>query len=258
MFSGGAFSNSAALVANPSTALRCRGAEVPVDLEFLARLLCLPPGVGDDGDARFHAWLPWRIGCGGDAAIDNQNMAYAGQRFDLIEVSALHLAGKYGGLFDACVQHSGQLDIDAEERLAGHNLRSVNALLRVADDAVVLGIFELHARQVGRGQRGSFGGKLPIARGAPRGSVHHAAGLSGAFSRGHGPGLRSGRDQQLASGCADAAHRLPAHRRVRGASGKLPAVYLFVQVGLLDSDVLPIDIQFLGNQHRQHVPHALA
>src|ERR1700683_4346554 len=123
------------------TALCNRRAKVPVDLEFLSRLLCLPPGVGNDGDARFHAWLPWRKGCGGDAAIDNQDMTYAGQRFDLIEISALHLAGKYGGLFNACVQHPGQLDIDTEERLAGHNFTSVNALLRVADDAIVLGIF---------------------------------------------------------------------------------------------------------------------
>src|ERR1700684_1587211 len=130
------FQQLSRLACKSLTALCSRRAQVPVDLEFLACLLCLPPGVGNDGDARFHAWLPWRIGCGNDAAIDHQDMAYTGQRFDLIEVSALHLAGKYGGLFNACVQHPRQLDIDAEERLAGDNLTRVNALLRVADDAV--------------------------------------------------------------------------------------------------------------------------
>ena len=43
----------------------------------------------------------------------------------------------------------------------------VNARLRVADDAVILGVFELDAAERGRGQRGGFGGKLPITRGAP-------------------------------------------------------------------------------------------
>ena len=112
---------------NPLLLCVAAGPRSQSTLSCLARLLRLPPGVGHDRDARFHARLPWRVGRGSDAAIDHQDMAHAGQRLDLIDVGGLHLAGKHGGLFNARVQHSGQLDIDAEDRLAGDDRVGVNA-----------------------------------------------------------------------------------------------------------------------------------
>ena len=175
-----------------------------------------------------------------------------------IDVGGLHLAGKDGSLFNGGVQHSRHFDIDAEDRLAGDDGVGVNARLRVANDAVILGIFELHAAERGRGQRGGFGGKLAIARRAPLRQREARGRIACALSLRHAPGLRGGGDEQLASGRTHAAHRLPALRRIRGAAGKLRAVNLLVQLGLLHAHVFPIDIQFLGNQHGQHVAHALA
>ena len=88
--------------------------------------------------------------------------------------------------------------------------------------------------------------------------MEYFAQLCGALGLRHTPCLRSRSDQQLPPGSAHAAHWLPALRCVRGASGKLLAIYFLVQIGLLHANVFPIDIQFFGNQHGQHVAHALA
>jgi hypothetical protein len=142
-------------------ALRGRGAEFPVDLELLASLLRLPPGVGHDRDARFHAWLPRRIGCRSDAAIDDQDMAHARQRFDLFNVCALHLAGKHRSLFNGCVQHSRQFYINAKERLTGNEVVGVDAGLRVADDAVILGSLSLTLLSAGAGSAAALAASSP-------------------------------------------------------------------------------------------------
>jgi hypothetical protein len=77
-------------------------------------------------------------------------VAHAGELLDLVEVGGLHFSGEDGSLLDGGVQHSGQRDIDAEDGLAGDDGVGVHARLRVADDAVVLGVFELDAGERGR------------------------------------------------------------------------------------------------------------
>ena len=68
---------------------------------------------------------------GVSATIDNQDMAYAGQRFDLIEVSGLDLAGKYGGTFLMLAYNipGNSTSGCRKSGFAGDNLTSVNALL---------------------------------------------------------------------------------------------------------------------------------
>ena len=68
-----------------------------------------------------------------------------GSDLDLIGVGGFHFAGKHGRLLNRCVQHSRQLDVDAEERLAGDDRVGIYAGLRMANDAVILGVFELDA-----------------------------------------------------------------------------------------------------------------
>ena len=131
--------------------------------------------------------------------------------------------------------------------------------LRVADDAVILGVFELDAaRARARAARRLWRQARHNPRSAPR--------------RREAPGRiawciqPAGTPQVCAAAVisnwrpAAPTRRIGSQpcRRVRGASGKLPAVDLLVQFGLLDANILPVDIQFLGNQHGQHVAHALA
>ena len=56
---------------------------------------------------------------------------------DFVEVGGFDFAGEDGALLDRGVEHAGQRDIDAEERLAGDDVVGVDAGLGLADDAVV-------------------------------------------------------------------------------------------------------------------------
>ena len=90
-------------------------------------------------------------------------MTHSGQLLDLVEVGRLHLSSENGSLLNRGEQHSGHFYIDAEDRLAGHDGVGVNARLRVANDAVILGVFELDGAERGRRQCGSFSGQFAIA-----------------------------------------------------------------------------------------------
>ena len=73
----------------------------------------------------------------------------------------------------------------------------------------------------------------------------------------HAPRLRRGRDEHLADRRADLAQRIPVGRRRRAAAGVLPAVLRLVEIGLLDPDALPLDVELVGDDHRQRGLDAL-
>src|SRR5262249_25847774 len=50
---------------------------------------------------------------------------------------------------------------------------------------------------------------------------------------------------------AATAQRIPVDRGGRAAAGALWAKFCFVEVGLFDANVLPIDIEFVGENHRE-------
>jgi hypothetical protein len=87
--------------------------------------------------------------------------------------------------------------------------------------------------------------------------MQHAAGLRGAFSGG---------TPQVCAAAVISNWRPAAPTRRMGSQPM--GVFAeppencgrtsLVQIGLLHADVFPIDIQLLGNQHGQHVAHALA
>ena len=72
------------------------------------------------------------------------------------------------------------------------------------------------------------------------------------------PGLRGGGDEHLAAGGADLAQGIPVDGRGGAAAGALRAVLRFVEVGLLDLDVLPIDVELVGDDHGEMGLDALA
>src|SRR6266436_8235557 len=87
--------------------------------------------------------------------------------------------------------------------------------------------------------------------------MNDAAGGSLAFGFGDGPGLRGSGDKHLAAGGADAAQRIPIGGSGSAATGALRAVFRFVEIGLLDADVFPVDVEFFGDDHGEMGLHAL-
>jgi hypothetical protein len=69
--------------------------------------------------------------------------------------------------------------------------------------------------------------------------------------------LRGGADEHLAAGGADAAEGIPVDGRGGAAAGALGAESGFVEVGLLDANGFPIDVEFIGDDHRETGLHAL-
>ena len=51
---------------------------------------------------------------------------------------------------------------------------------------------------------------------------------------------------------AGATHRLVVHRRGQAAAGELALVLVGVEPGLLHTDLAPVHVELLGDQHRQH------
>ena len=177
---------------------------------------------------------------------------------DLVEVRGFDFAGKDRALFDGGVKHAGQRDIDAEERLAGDDLGGVHSGLGLADDAVVLGVFEGDRVEDRAREGGGFGGEFSVGGCFAGGFVEDTAGIGGAFRSGDRPGDGGCGHQHLAAGCSYAAERLPGFGSGGASPGGLAAVGGLVEVGLFDAHVLPIDVELFGDEHGELGLDALA
>ena len=71
------------------------------------------------------------------------------------------------------------------------------------------------------------------------------------------PPLRGSGDERLPDGGAHLAHRRPVLRRREAAGRELRAVLRLIGVCLLDDDAAPVHVELVGDDHRQHVLHAL-
>ena len=213
-------------------------AQVPLDFQGFAGFLGVPPGVGHDGDAGLHAWLGRGVGGGFDGSVDDQDLADARHLLDFVEVGGFDFAGEDGALLDRGVEHSGKRDVDAEERLAGDDVGGVDAGLGLADDAVVLGVFEGDGVEDRAREGGGFGGEFSVGGFFAGGFVEDTAGVGGAFRGRDGPGDGGSGDKHLAAGRSYAAERVPGFGGGRASTGGLAAVGGFVEVGLFDTDVL--------------------
>jgi hypothetical protein len=151
----------------------------------------------------------------------------------------------------------GDLDVDPEQRLAGHDLRVVDAGERLADELVVLDVLERDLGQVGRGQGRRLGGQLAVFQRAARRLVAHGA-LTASHSASGTPQVRGrGLDEQHApaaptgAGCPSSSGCACCRPRIAGRTS------LFA-VRLLDLDVLPVDAELLGDDLLQRGLDALA
>ncbi len=227
-----------------------RGAVAPGHLQLAARLVRLVPGVGHDGDAAEQTGEVF-------PAIDHEGVADARTGRDLIQVGADHLGAEHRRLLVDGVEHPGADHVDAEQRLAGDDQRVVDARRRLADDLVILGILQSDRLQVGRRQGAGPGGQGAVVELLAGGHVLHGTRAGGAVGGAAAPGLGGGGDQHLTASRAGAAQGLPVHRGGETAAGELGPVFCWIVVGLLDADILPVDVEFFGDQHGQHGLDAL-
>jgi hypothetical protein len=70
--------------------------------------------------------------------------------------------------------------------------------------------------------------------------------------------LSGGGYKHLAARGTDAAERIPIDGRGGAAAGTLRAIFCFVEIGLLNANIFPINVEFFCNEHRQAGFHALA
>ena len=215
---------------------------IPGGAEFFARGVGLPPGVGDDGNAAMEAE---EVG----SAVNGEGVADAGLGFDFVEIGAEKFTCIDGAFFVDGIQHAGNFEVDAVERFSGDDGRVVDAVNRLADDFVIFGILELDGFEIRCGKCSGFFRERAVSEGAVREGMDDAAGGSLAFGFRDGPGLRGGGDEHLAAGGANTAKRIPVDGSGGAASGALRAVNGFVEVGLLDADGLPIDVELVGDDH---------
>jgi hypothetical protein len=76
--------------------------------------------------------------------------------------------------------------------------------------------------------------------------------LGVAFRRRNVPALRRGDHEPLPPGRADAAQGIVVERRRHAAARELLAELRLVELRLFDPHILPFDVEFLGDHHRQH------
>ena len=124
------------------TALLRSCAFVPFCLQLFAGGVGLPPSVGDYGDAPMQAKQILR-------ALHLKGVAHAWHGSDLVEVGANTLPCIDGTLVIDGVQHSRNFEVNAVKIFAGDDGGVVNAVRGVADDLVILRIFELHGLEIG-------------------------------------------------------------------------------------------------------------
>src|SRR6516162_5636117 len=100
---------------------------VPGDRKGIERRLRLPPAVGDDGNG---------------IVFDSDDLSYALVAVNLGGVKTLQFAAIDGAGFDRGVEHAGEPDVDAVDRLPRDLVRCVEPLDALADDLPILRILE--------------------------------------------------------------------------------------------------------------------
>ena len=230
--------------------LRCL-AEIPVDLQLVLGLEGAPGVLGNDGDAghRFDHQA---------GALDGESIDDAALRLDLVDVEGTDLAASGRAFGVAGVNHAGALYVDAEERLAGHHLGVVDAVIALADQAVFGTGLQRQGLQLGHCEFGRGDRQRTIGGGLAAGGVGQHRIPCGDLRRVDVPKLCRGGDQHGFGTRAGLAQLVPGARDRGRAAGALVAIDFGVDVGLFHHDVVPVRIQFLGDDDAEGGLDALA
>jgi len=230
--------------------VRAQRARVPFNGELLAGLLRRPPAVSDN---RQGIELALRH----EAGVNRHHRDHALHRLHRLVVERGDGALKHRTGLERGMDHSRKLGIDAEQGLTADNGRRIDPAPRSTDD--LEGIVRLERHGVQRGGRDLRGDRSQrgISRRPPGRRVPDHSAACGQRRRLYNPLARRGHDEHRPGSCTSLPHRQPVRRRGAASTRTLPAVLLLVGQRLLDVDLLPVNVEFLGDKHRQHRLHAL-
>ncbi len=156
------------------------------------------------------------------------------------------------------MDHAGKPGVYAVKRYALDDLGRIDPGDRLADDGERVRRFQAHRGKLGRKNRRGLLRQRGIRCTATTQLVENRAGLGRQGGGVDTPKPGCPGQQHLARRGARLAHRQPVHRGSRAAPRDLHAVELVVGVSLLNMDLAPRNVEFLGDQHGQHDLHALA
>ena len=217
---------------------------VPDHLECLAPLLGGPEAVGDDGHA----------------ARDLHHVPHTGHGPGLVGIEALDLAAEDRRTRNQSDQHSRELHVQAEDGLTVDFVRRVEPPGRLADEAEILGVLQLDV--LWRLEVGGLLRQLAVRHTPARGGMDHVAGFRAARRRLDVPFRSRGGDQHGPRGRPGLAHAIPLGPGAGAAAGHLNAVHRVVvdrrNRGRLESDLRPVGVELLGDEHRDAGVRALA
>ena len=231
-------------------------AEVPFDRKQIERRLGAVPGVRDDRDGILQVGLAALAG----NRLELHGRDHAGTALDRIEVVALQRPPRHRARLHGGIDHAGHARIDGVLRAAVDLVRDVEALPRLAEQPP-LGRIGLDLRLLVERHPGRGLGELAVGAAAAARRQH--AELRFDLGTVDAPGLRGGLLEALARRGAGAhevrmlqAHELRAvraHHLVFLVVAQVP-----VGVGELGLDLRPVDVELLGDQHRDRGDAALA
>ncbi len=228
------------------------GSGIPRHLQRLAALERRPGVIRDHGQAaqRLHP-------LGKTRRLQLHDVPHSRHPERGLAVEAGGLAAHGRGALDGRVQHPRDAGVDAELRPARDDVGHVHQLPALADVAPLRPGLELQRRRVGGGQRRGPLRQLAVAEAPAAGPVvDEVLGRLALLDR-DAPALRRRREQQLAGGGSDLAHRLEEVADAVGAVGVLVAVALVGQ-GLDHAHAVEVGVHLVGHDHGQRGPDALA
>src|SRR5208283_6232963 len=101
------------------------GALIPDDLERVSPNFGRPKARRKNCNARRHL----------------NHVLDAGNSLGLVRLEALYFAAEHGGSLDDRDEHTGYVDVDSEEALAGGLFRNIKTFHRLSDDSECHGVF---------------------------------------------------------------------------------------------------------------------
>ena len=227
-----------------------RSALVPLHLQCFLRLQRGPRGIADDGDSGQH---------GGRGRVERDRVALraddecvldAGQLTNLVEIGRYGTSADRGRLRVGRVHHAGHALIDAEQRLAAHELGVVDAREALAEQTEARLRLQRDAVGARHRHRGSKLGELAVRCATVAGRMPHGAVLGGELGRGHVPGFGGGCDEHRARGRAGTPQHVEIHRDRQRTARELRAIECRVDDGLPHLDLGPIRIELFGDDER--------
>ena len=161
-------------------------------------------------------------------------------------VKARDLASNHWTAGEEGVLHSSNAKVDAKLGGTVGLGGCIEARCGCSDELVLRPVFEL--RLLGNRKLGGALGEVAVAGAAARCSVEDETLVGSTFGGGYVPLLGRCRDEHLARGGTGLPHRIPSSAHAGTASSGLVAKES-ARAGLLDGNLRPVGIEFLGEDH---------